>query len=61
MALQVACDGEALAALADLAALRARDGGAPLARDGGDPPRAAPRCYRSTHYTRSISSSPSCS
>ncbi len=58
----MACDGDAvLVALAALAALLARDGGAPLARDGGAPPLVAPHCYRSTRYTRSISSSASSS
>ncbi len=54
-----ALDGDvALDALVVRAALLARDGGAPLA---GAPPLVAPRCYKSTHYTRNISSSTSCS
>ncbi len=74
MVLQVACDGDAdvvLEALvahdgdADVAldvlvvrvALLARDGGDPLA---GIPPLVAPHCYKSTRYTRNISSSASC-
>ena len=50
----VARDGDTLVALA---ALLVRDGGAPLA---GAPPLVVPHCYRSTRYTRNISSSTSC-
>ena len=71
MALHVSCDvdadevldalvarnGDADVALDALAALLARDGGAPLA---GAPPLVAPHCYKSTRYTRNISSSTSC-
>ena len=44
-----------------LAALVARDGGVLLFHDGGAPLLVAQHCYRSTHYTRNISSSTSCS
>ncbi len=53
-----ALDGDADVALDALAALLARDGGALLA---GAPPLVAPHCYRSTRYTRNISSGTSCS
>ena len=44
-----------------LAVLVARGGGVQLFPDGGAPPLVAPHYYRSTHYTRNISSSTSCS
>ena len=65
MALHVVCDGDVVldaldgdVALDALVALLARDSGAPLA---GVPPLVAPHCYKSTRYTRNISSSTSCS
>ena len=58
MALHVVCDADVDDLDGDaLAALLVRDGGAPLA---GVPPLVAPHCYRSTRYTRNISSSTSC-
>ena len=44
-----------------LAVLVARDGSVLLFPDGGAPPRVAPHYYKSNRYTRSISSSTSCS
>ncbi len=51
----MACDGGAV-----LAVLVARGGGVLLFHDG-DLPFVALHCYRSTRYTRNISSSTSCS
>ena len=64
VALHVVCDADVVVddlgggALVARAALLVRDGGAPLA---GAPPLVAPHCYKSTRYTRNISSSTSCS
>ena len=59
----MACDGDAdvvLGVLVALAVLVVHDGGVLLFHDGVLP-FVAPHYYRSTHYTRSISSSASCS
>ncbi len=60
----MACDIDVVLVVRDgdvvLAALVARDGGVLLFHDGVLP-RVAPHCNKSTHYTRSISSSASCS
>ena len=57
VALHVACDGDADVVLDALVAL---DGDADVAL-AGVPPLVAPHCYMSILYTRSISSSASCS
>ena len=54
----MACDGDSDVALVVLAVLVARDGGVLLFHDGV-PPLVAPHCYKSTRYTRNISSSTS--
>ena len=59
--LQVACDDDVvLGVLVVLVELVDHDGGVLLFHDGALP-RVAPHCYRSTRYTRNISSSTSCS